>query len=135
MAKISRSPYHGSRYVKNVIGKDTNLNLNYSGNALFVDVPTEGLTLSLSYLASGAYHKIIIRESLGELTISADDLSGMILFDVGGAQDSVQSVLADSSTSVTVPAGVSDGSIFDVICDGDRWYIQGMLYGQQITVQ
>lgn len=135
MAKISRSPYHGSRYVKNIIGKDTNLNLNYSGNALFVDVPAEGLTLSLSYLASGAYHKIIIRESLGELTISADDLSGMILFDVGGAQDSVQSVLADSSNSVIVPAGVSDGSIFDVICDGDRWYIQGMLHGQQITVQ
>ena len=135
MAKISRSPYHGSRYVKDVINKDKNLSLRYSGNALFLDIPTEGMTLNLGYLSSGAYHKIIIRESLGELTISANDLSGMILFDVGGDQDSVQSVLADSSTSVTVPAGVSDGSIFDVICDGDRWYIQGMLHGQQITVQ
>lgn len=133
MAKISRSPYHGSRYVKRVVNRDFQARFAHSGDALFVDVPADGLTLSLNYTGEGSFHKIIIRESLGQLTITSADISGMIVYDLGGTNDTIESVVADSSTSITIPAGASDGSVIDVICDGQRWYVQAMIHGVTVT--
>jgi hypothetical protein len=134
MAKISRSPYHGSRYVKRVFNQDTDVRFVHSGDALFIDVPVGGMSLNFGYTHEGCYNKMIIRESLGDLTINfTNKVSGMMLFDLGGQNDTVQSHAADLASAVVIPAGASDGSIIELICDGSTWYIQGLVHGSEVT--
>lgn len=134
MAKISRSPYHGSRYVKRVFNKNTDVRFVHSGDVLFIDVPVDGLELTYNYIHEGCYNKIIIRESIGDLNISFNSsVSGVIVYDIGGQADVVQAETPQEASSVTIPAGATDGSTLDLICDGQRWYIKGLIHGSLVT--
>ena len=134
MAKISRSPYHGSRYVKRIFNKNTDVRFVHSGDVLFIDVPTGGMNLTYNYNYEGCYNKIIIRESMGDLTISFNSsVSGVIVYDVGGQADVIQAQTPQESSSITVASGATDGSTLDLICDGQRWYIKGLIHGSIVT--
>jgi len=124
MAKVSRTPYNGARYVTRQISKSTNLNSRITGEALFVDAQT-ALTISLPFLDDGAYFKIILKnENAADVTLSFASMSGIVFSDDGNVTSATS---YEVETEITIPAGSASGSFIDALCDGERWYVQGLV--------
>ena len=124
MAKISRTPYNGARYVTRQISKSITLNSKMTGEALFVDAQ-EALTVSLPFLDNGAYFKIILKnENAGAVTLSFASMSGIVFSDDGAA---ITATSHEAQTEIVIPTGSASGSFVDVLCDGERWYVQGLV--------
>ena len=124
MAKISRTPYNGARYVTRQISKSITLNSKMTGEALFVDAQ-EALMVNLPFLDNGAYFKIILKNTnVGIVTLAFASMSGIVFSD-DGSETTASSYEAE--TGITIPAGSASGSFIDALCDGERWYVQGLV--------
>jgi hypothetical protein len=124
MAKVSRTPYNGARYVTRQVNKDTTLNSKMTGEAVFVTAD-EAVTISIPFFDNGAYFRIILRNTnVGDLTLTFTSVSGVVFSDDGS---STASTTYEDAQSIVIPAESAAGSFVDVICDGARWYAQGLV--------
>tara|TARA_R110002153_G_scaffold34313_9_gene102733 strand:- start:1504 stop:1887 length:384 start_codon:yes stop_codon:yes gene_type:complete len=124
MAKISRTPYNGARYVTRQISKSITLNSKMTGEALFIDAQ-EALTVNLPFLDNGAYFKIILKNTnVGIVTLTFASMSGIVFSDNGLVTSATSH---EAGTEMVIPVGSASGSFVDVLCDGERWYVQGLI--------
>lgn len=74
--------------------------------------------------------KIILAEtSSQELSLTFPAMEGVAIYDDGGV--GVLSLGDSGETTLALPTGATGGSYIDLICDGDKWYIQAMTHGVQ----
>ncbi len=124
MAKVSRTPYSGARYVTRQVNKNTTLNSKMTGEAIFVTA-AEAVTVNIPFFDNGAYFRIILRDaSAGDLTLTFNSVSGVVFSDDGA---STTSTTYEDEQEIMIPANSAAGSFVDVICDGARWYAQGLV--------
>jgi hypothetical protein len=124
MAKVSRTPYNGARYVTRQVNKSVTLNSKMTGEAVFVTADG-AITVDIPFFDNGAYFRIILRDSnVGALTLTFTSVSGVVFSDDGV---STTSTTYEDAQSIEIPAGRAAGSFVDVICDGARWYAQGLM--------
>jgi hypothetical protein len=124
MAKTSRSPYNGARYITRQILKNTEVTVKMTGEVLFVDA-SSSITLNISFMSKGSYFKIIIKDHSTEaVTINMGSVSGILFSDDG---TKVISESYKDQQQLTIPAGSAAGSFIDLLCDGEKWYAQGLI--------
>jgi uncharacterized protein YjiK len=129
MAKIARTPFNAARWLTRNISSDTNITSKLSGYCLFVTAETESVTLTVDYKDQGSYMKIILAEtSSHNLNLTLPAMEGVAIYDEGGV--GIVSLGDGSETTLTLPNGASAGSYIDLICDGNKWYVQAMAHGK-----
>jgi hypothetical protein len=128
MAKIARTPYNAARWLTKEVNTDLAITQKLSGYCLFVTADSTEVNLELNYVSQGSYIKIILTEdSSSQLNISFPAMEGIAIYDQNGV--GVLSLGDSDQTTLTLPAGASAGSYVDLICDGDKWYVQAMTHG------
>lgn len=128
MAKIARTPFNAARWLTKNISSDAQISNKLTGYCLFVTVDSEAVNLTFNYSEKGSYNKIILTEDLSyELNIVFPAMEGVVIYDDGGV--GVLQVGESGETTLTLPATAAAGSYIDLICDGDKWYVQGMTKG------
>lgn len=127
MAKIARTPFNAARWLTATISSSRVITNKLSGYCLFVTAETEQVDLTVNYIEKGSYMKIILaEESSYMLTVSFPAMEGVAIYDNNGA---VVLSLGDSGqTNLKLPASATAGSYIDLICDGQKWYIQAMTH-------
>ncbi len=128
MAKIARTPFNAARWLTKNISSDAQISNKLTGYCLFVTVDSEAVNLTFNYSEKGSYNKIILAEdSSYVLNIVFPAMEGVVIYDDGGV--GVLQVGESGETKLTLPATAAAGSYIDLICDGDKWYVQGMTKG------
>lgn len=132
MAKISRTPFNASRWITSNLSSDTTITKKLTGRCFFVTAGSE-IDLTVNFLDSGSYFKIIARENTsGDINIIFPSMEGVLISD-----DAVTTELTNAGESaqtiLTIPSGASAGSYVDLICDGKKWYVTGMAHGAHFT--
>lgn len=128
MAKIARTPFNAARWLTKNISSDAQISNKLTGYCLFVTVDSEAVNLTFNYSEKGSYNKIILTEDSGyDLNIVFPAMEGVVIYDDGGV--GVLQVGESGETTLTLPATAAAGSYIDLICDGDKWYVQGMTKG------
>jgi hypothetical protein len=129
MAKIARTPFNASRMITGSINSNITLREKTKGYTYFVTA-TSAVAINVSYLDKGSYYKFILKtDSTGDIVITAPSLVGLLISDAGGV-----SVVEDTGTTLTIPAGAKAGTYVDLICDGSKWYARGMSAGSAFTI-
>jgi len=128
MAKIARTPYNAARWLTKEVNTDLEITQKLSGYCLFVTADSTEVNLELNYVDQGSYIKIILAEdSSSQLNISFPAMEGIAIYDQNGV--GVLSLGDSDQTKLTLPAGATAGSYVDLICDGNKWYVQAMTHG------
>jgi hypothetical protein len=128
MAKIARTPFNAARWLTKNISSDAQISNKLTGYCLFVTVDSEAVNLTFNYSEQGSYNKIILTEdSSYELSFIFPAMEGVVIYDDGGV--GVLQVGELGETTLTLPVAAAAGSYIDLICDGDKWYVQGMTKG------
>jgi len=128
MAKIARTPFNAARWLTKNISADAQISNKLTGYCLFVTVDSEAVNLTFNYSEKGSYNKIILAEdSSYDLNIVFPAMEGVVIYD--DAAVGVLQVGEADETKLTLPATAAAGSYIDLICDGDKWYVQGMTKG------
>ncbi len=128
MAKIARTPFNAARWLTRNISASSQISGKLSGYCLFVTAETEDVTLTVDYKDQGSYMKIILQETCAykvDLVLPAMD--GVAIYDDNGVD--IISLGDGNETTLTLPANATAGSYIDLICDGDKWYVQAMTHG------
>ena len=132
MAKIARTPYNGSRWVTKRVSTSTVLNQKLTGQCIFVNA-NGNINLDINFVNSGSYFKIILREDTsGNITLTFPSVEGVIVSD-DGSSIALTNVGDSGQTTLVIPTTASAGSYLDLISDGTKWYITGMIHGVQPT--
>lgn len=127
MAKIARTPFNAARWLTTTISSSATITNKLSGYCLFVTADTEQVDLVVNYIEKGSYMKIILaEESSYLLTVSFPAMEGVAIYDNSGA--AVLSLGDNGETKLKLPATATAGSYIDLICDGQKWYIQAMTH-------
>jgi uncharacterized protein YjiK len=130
MAKIARTPFNAARWLTQNISSTSSISSKMTGYCLFVKAESEAVSLNIDYVDKGCYMKIILTEtSSHELSITFPAMEGVAIYDDGGV--GVLSLGDSGETTLVLPAGATGGSYIDLICDGDKWYVQAMTHGAQ----
>lgn len=128
MAKIARTPFNAARWLTKDISASSQISNKLTGYCLFVTADTEEVSLIVNYVDKGSYMKIILSEtSLYNLNVILPAMEGVAIYDDGAV--GVLSVGDNDETTLILPANASAGSYIDLICDGDKWYVQAMTHG------
>jgi hypothetical protein len=128
MAKIARTPFNAARWLTKDISASSQISNKLTGYCLFVTADTEEVSLTVNYVDKGSYMKIILSEtSLYNLNVILPAMEGVAIYDDGAV--GVLSVGDNDETTLILPANASAGSYIDLICDGDKWYVQAMTHG------
>jgi len=128
MAKIARTPFNAARWLTKNITSSSQVSNKLTGYCLFVTADSEVVDLTVTYIDQGSYMKIILAEtSLHNLNLILPAMEGVAIYDNGGV--GILSVGDNGETTLTLPANATAGSYIDLICDGDKWYIQAMTHG------
>ncbi len=127
MAKIARTPFNAARWLTQNISSDSSISNKLSGYCLFVDASSNAVTLTVNYSEKGSYMKIILTETGYDLTLTLPAMEGVVIYDNSGV--GVLSLGDNTETTIVLPNGAASGSYIDLICDGDKWYVQGMTHG------
>ena len=132
MAKISRTPFNGSRWITSYVSSDTTITAKLTGRCFFVTAG--GATnLNVNFLDNGCYFKIIMRENTsGNVNISFPSMEGVLVSD-NTSDVALTNAGESGQTTLTIPSGASAGSYVDLICDGNKWYVTGMAHGVHFT--
>lgn len=131
MAKIARTPYNGSRWVTKRVSTSTILNQKLTGQCIFVTA-NENINLDVNFVDSGSYFKIILRQdTTGNITLTFPSVEGVIVSDDGNI--ALTNVGESGQTTLVIPTAASAGSYLDLISDGTKWYVTGMVHGVQPT--
>lgn len=130
MAKIARTPFNAARWLTKNISSTSTISNKFTGYCLFVTAETEAVNLNVNYVEQGCYMKIILAEtSSQELSLTFPAMEGVAIYDDGGV--GVLSIGDSGETTLVLPSGATGGSYIDLICDGDKWYVQAMTHGVQ----
>lgn len=127
MSKIARTPYNSSRWITKTIIKSTTIEIKNTGECLFIN-PSEEITLQFNFIDKGSYFKIILKNDIqSKVNISTiSTFVGVLVYDDGVSSSGI---LKSETQQLSFPAGSSAGSYLDIMCDGDKWYCQGVLQG------
>jgi hypothetical protein len=132
MAKISRTPFNGSRWITSYVSSDTTITKKLTGRCFFVTASST-TNLNVNFLDSGCYFKIIAREdTTGNINISFPTMEGVLIAD-DTSSVAITNAGESDQTTLTIPSGASAGSYVDLICDGQKWYVTGMAHGVHFT--
>ena len=127
MAKIARTPFNAARWLTKNISASMQISNKLTGYCLFVNPATENITLTVNYKDQGSYMKIILQETCAyKIDLVLPAMEGVAIYDDGGVD--ILSLGDSSETTLTLPANASAGSYIDLICDGDKWYVQAMTH-------
>jgi len=130
MAKIARTPFNAARWLTKNISSTSTISNKLTGYCLFVTAETDAVNLNVNYVEQGCYMKVILEEtSSQELSLTFPSMEGVAIYDVSGV--GVLSLGDSGETTLVLPAGATGGSYIDLICDGDKWYVQAMTHGVQ----
>jgi len=128
MAKIARTPFNAARWLTNSYSSSASISSKLSGYCLFVTADSEDVTLTVNYKDQGSYMKIILAETCSyALNIVLPAMEGVAIYDDGTV--GVLPLGDGGETTLTLPANATGGSYIDLICDGDKWYVQAMTHG------
>ena len=128
MAKIARTPFNAARWLTRNISSDTDITSKFTGYCLFVTADSEVVNLTVNYKDQGSYMKIILSETSSyDLNLILPAMEGVAIYDDSGVN--IVSLGDSNETTLTLPAGATAGSYIDLICDGDKWYVQAMTHG------
>jgi len=129
MAKIARTPFNGARIITASISSDKAIIQKETGYTYFVNAQ-EAVAINLAYTSGGSYHKLILKEdSAGDITLTFSAVVGLLISD-----DSGVSVVEGTGTTITIPSGAKAGTYIDLICDGSKWYANGMSASAAFTI-
>lgn len=132
MAKISRTPFNASRWITSHVSSDTTITKKLTGRCFFVTAAST-INLSVNFLDSGCYFKIITRENTsGAINITFPAMEGVLIAD-DTSTVAVTNAGESGQTTLIIPSGASAGSYVDLICDGQKWYVTGMAHGVHFT--
>lgn len=127
MARIARTPFNAARWLTKNISSSSQISQKLTGYCLFVNPATENITLTVNYKDQGCYMKIILQESCAyKIDLVLPEMEGVAIYDDGGVD--IISLGDSNETTLTLPAYASAGSYIDLICDGDKWYVQAMTH-------
>ena len=127
MAKIARTPFNAARWLTEEVSSSTTITKNLSGYCIFVTVDTDEVTLTVNHLIKGSYMKIILTDtSSHKLNVALPAMEGVAIYDNNGA--SVVALGGNGETQLELPLGATGGTYIDLICDGEKWYIQAMTH-------
>ena len=128
MAKIARTPFNAARWLTRNITSSSQISNKLTGYCLFVNPATEDITLTVNYKDQGSYMKIILQETCAyKVDIVLPAMEGVAIYDNSGV--GILSLGDNDETTLTLPAYATAGSYIDLICDGDKWYVQAMTHG------
>ena len=128
MAKIARTPFNAARWLTRNISSNATISNKLTGYCLFVTADSEVVNLTVNYKDQGSYMKIILAESSSyDLNLILPAMEGVAIYDDGGVN--IVSLGDSGETTLTLPDGATAGSYIDLICDGDKWYVQAMTHG------
>jgi len=128
MAKIARTPFNAARWLTRNITTSSQISNKLTGYCLFVNPATEDIALTVNYKDQGSYMKIILQETCAyKVDIVLPAMEGVAIYDDGGVD--ILSLGDNDETTLTLPAYATAGSYIDLICDGDKWYVQAMTHG------
>jgi hypothetical protein len=129
MAKISRTPFNASRMITGGISSDTLLRQKTTGYVYFVTA-SSATNITINYTDKGSYYKFILKaDSTGDIVINLPAIVGLLISDNGSV-----SVIEATGTTLTIPSGAKAGTYVDLVCDGSKWYAQGMSAGTAFTI-
>ena len=132
MAKISRAPFNGTRWVSGTISTDRVLRPKSSGQCLFIEASST-VNITINYAGGGAYYKFIVRDdTTAAINIVFPAMEGVLIFD-DTSTVGLTNAGESNQTTLTIPSGASAGTYVDAISDGSKWYITGMAHGVQWT--
>lgn len=127
MAKIARTPFNAARWLTRNISSDAQISNKLTGYCLFVTADSEAVNLTVNYKDQGSYMKIILAETSSyDLNLILPAMEGVAIYDDSGVN--IVSLGDSNETTLTLPAGATAGSYIDLICDGDKWYVQAMTH-------
>lgn len=131
MAKIARTPFNGARWLTKFVTSDTTITRNSTGQCLFVTADSDTVELNINFVDQGSYFKIIIKETTTQdITVTLpDDVAAVIVCDDGTA-----AMVEGSGTTIFLPTGTTEASYLDLVCDGSKWYCQGMIHGSTAVI-
>ena len=128
MAKIARTPFNAARWLTRNITTSSQISNKLTGFCLFVNPATEDITLTVNYKDQGSYMKIILQETCNyAVNVVLPAMEGVAIYDNGGVD--ILSLGDNDETTLILPANATAGSYIDLICDGDKWYVQAMTHG------
>ena len=128
MAKIARTPFNAARWLTQNISASSQISSKLSGYCLFVTAETEDVTITVNYKDQGSYMKIILQETCNyAVNLVLPAMEGVAIYDDSGV--GILSLGDSNETKLTLPADATAGSYIDLICDGDKWYVQAMTHG------
>jgi len=128
MAKIARTPFNAARWLTKNISASSQISSKLTGYCLFVTADTAEIDLTVNYADKGSYMKIILADdSSYDVNLILPAMEGVAIYDDSGV--GIVSLGDGGETTLTLPAGATAGSYIDLICDGDKWYVQAMTHG------
>ena len=128
MAKIARTPFNAARWLTQNISSDAQISNKLTGYSQYVTADSQAVNLTVNYKEQGCYMKIILVETSSyDLNLVLPAMEGVAIYDEGGVD--IVSLGDNDETTLILPAGATAGSYFDLICDGDKWYVQAMTHG------
>jgi hypothetical protein len=129
MAKIARTPFNGARWLTKFVTSSVTISKRSTGQCLFVTA-AEALDLNIDFIDKGSYFKIIFKETTAaEVTITLPSVAGVVVCDAGGA-----SMVEGTGETIIIPSGATEASYLDLLCDGEKWYCQGMVHGVTASI-
>lgn len=132
MAKIARTPYNASRWLTQKVSSDTNLTIKHTGRCIFVTA-NGTVNLNINFLDNGSYFKIIVREATaGSINLNFSSMEGVLVSD-DTTDVRLTNAGESNQTTLTIPSGASAGTYVDLLCDGKKWYLNGMAHGIHFT--
>lgn len=128
MAKIARTPFNAARWLTKNISASSQISNKLTGYCLFATADTEQVDLTVNYIDQGSYMKIILSETSSyDLRVILPAMEGVAIYDDSGV--GIVSLGDSGETTLILPATATAGSYIDLICDGDKWYVQAMTHG------
>lgn len=132
MAKNSRTPFNSARYKTSQINKSTRITAKNTGEVILISTSGEAIDLNMDFLDNGAYFKIIARDDTdAAITLALPNSYGVLIHDEGAG---VIVTRPNNNISIQLPSGASAGSYIDLLCDGEKWYVNGMAHGAAWTL-
>ena len=125
---IARTPFNAARWLTKNYNSSQTVGENHSGFCLFITADTAAVTLNVNYFKKGCYMKIILTDqSSHDLTVSFGAMEGVAIYDNSGVD--ILALGDGGETKLILPTGAAAGSYIDLICDGEKWYVQAMTHG------
>jgi hypothetical protein len=132
MAKIARTPFNAARWLTKEVSSTSTIGQKLTGYCLFVTADS-AVDLNVDYLNKGSYFKVIVKENTSDaITLTLPSAVLVSVSDNGSSANVVEGGLEDAT--ITIPSGTTAGTYLDFICDGNKWYVQGMAHGTSYLI-